>query len=378
MDGPRALRPEELPALLRLCNASFRPNGGDMGREFAYFLNKENAGRLRVVVEGAEVLAHCGYRKCDALVFGARVSVGCIGAVCTRTDRQRQGLGTKLLTDCLAAMRAEGADFAMISGGRGLYTRLGAVSAGRGREFALRAEARAWSSAVSAAPAVPGDAPALAALHRSEPVRFVRAPAEWADILAGRWCMNRPARLFCIRRGAELVAYAAVRLPALKDAPDAVMTIGEFAGCRRSIAEALPALAAAAELKNLSVHVASWDAALGAELAARGLAAKPVPGIGGVVKLVNLPQLLGRVGELLLERTGARAAKLSAKELGAGRVALCLDAECLELAEADAARTVFGTSGRTELGLIDGRGELGRLLAAALPVEFPWYGYNYV
>ncbi len=379
MDGPRALKPEELPALVGLCNAVFRAEGGDMGREFAYYLNKENASRLRVFVEGGEVLAHCGYRKFDALVFGARVSVGCIGAVCTRADRQGQGLGTKLLADCLAAMRSEGVDFAMISGGRGLYTRNGAVAAGRGRDFTFQAGAAAgWGGGVSVSPAVAGDAPALAAIHRAEPVRFVRAPAEWADIVSGRWCMNRAARLYAIRRSGELVAYAAVRLPGRDDASEGAMLLGEFAGCRRSIVEALPALAAAGGLASLTVHAASWDSALGAELAARGLEAQAVPGIGGTVKLVNLPQLLGRAANLMVERCGARAAKLSAKELGSGRLALCLDAECLELAEADAARVVFGTPGRTEKALLEGRGESGRLLGAALPLELPWYGYNYI
>jgi predicted N-acetyltransferase YhbS len=379
VDGPRALKPEELPALVALCNGVFRAGGGDMGREFAYYLNKDNAPRLRVCADGGALLAHCGYRKFDALVFGARVSVGCIGAVCTRADAQGKGLGTKLLYDCLSTMRAEGVDFAMISGGRGLYTRNGAVAAGRGREFVFRSgSAREWSSDVAAAPAVPADAPALAALYRAEPVRFVRAPAEWADIVAGRWCMNRPAKLLAIRRGGELVAYAAVRLPAMKDAPGATMLLGEFAGCRRSLAAALPALAAAGELESLAVHVASWDVGLGAELAARGLESKVVPGIGGTVKLVNLPQLLGRVAELMVERCGSRGARPSAKELGAGRAALCLDAECLELSEADAARAVFGTPERSEKAVLEGRGELGRLFGAALPLELPWYGYNYI
>ncbi len=379
MEGPRPLRPEELPQLVALCNAVFRADGGDMGREFAYYLNRDNAPRLRVVAEGGQLLAHCGYRKHDVLMLGTRVTVGCVGAVCTRADAQGKGLGTRLFLDCLAAMRGDGVDFALISGGRGLYTRNGAGAVGRAREFSFRAgTAAGWRSGVSVAQAAPGDAPALAALYRAEPVRFLRAPSEWADILAGRWCMNRPARLFCIRRGGELVAYAAARLPAMKDAPGTAMLLGEYAGCRSAVAEALPAMAAACELPALTVHVPARDAALGAELAARGLEAKAAPGIGGTVKLVNLPQLLGRTAELLLERAGARAGKLSAKEPGPGRTAFCLDAECLELAEADALRVVFGTPGRTEKALLEGRGELGRLLGAALPLELPWYGYNYV
>jgi len=223
----------------------------------------------------------------------------------------------------------------------------------------------------------PPDAPALAALYRAEPVRFLRPPGDWADILAGRPCMNRPAKLLALRRGGHLVAYVAARLPAGKDPPGAAQLLGEIAGCRRTLVEALPAVAAAGGLAALNVHVPGWDATLAAELSARGLEAKAAPGIGGMVKLINLPQLLARLEVLLVERAGARAGKITAKEAG-GKLAFCLDAERLELAEADACRVVFGAPDGSEKALLEGRGELGRLLGAALPLELPWYGYDYI
>jgi len=378
MEGPRALKPEELPALVRLCNLVFRADGGDMGREFAYYLNRNNANRLRVFTEGGEVLAHCGYRRYDAAIFGVRVVIACIGAVATHPERRGQGLATRLFADCVAAMRAEGADFAMISGGRDLYSRNAAVAAGRDREFLFRAGATgAARSGVTVGQAGPADAPGLAALYRAEAVRFLRPPGDWADILAGRPCMNRPAKLLVLRRGGQLVAYVAARLPARKDPPGAAQLLGEFAGCRRTLVEALPAVAAAGTLPALSIHVAGWDSTLAAELSARGLESVAAPGIGGTVKLVNLPQLLARLEVLMVERAGARAGKVVAKESG-GKLAFCLDAERLELAEADACRVVFGAPDGSEKTLLEGRGELGRVLGAALPLELPWYGYDYI
>jgi len=379
VEGPRALRPEELGSLVRLANRVFRPQGGDMGAEFAYFLNAANAARLRVFVEKGEVLAHSGYRLQDASVFGCRLRIACLGAVCTSPDIRGQGLATRLFHDGLAAMRAEGVDLAMISGGRGLYTRNAAVPAATCRQVSFDAAAAAgWDSDAEVAPAAPGDGPRLAALYRAEPVRFLRPPADWAGILAGRWCMNRPARLLTIRRCGEIVAYAAVRAPQGAEADPAGGTLlGEFAGCRRALVSALPRLAELGGCRALLVPVALWDAPLAAELAARGLGPGPANAASGTVKLVNFPQLMGRLGELFVERAGPRFAEVRSAE-SAGRVTLSLDAERLELAEADACRAVFGTPARTETALLEGRGELGRLLLAALPAEIPWYGYNYV
>ncbi len=378
MEGPRALAPGELDSLVALANRVFRADGGDMGTEFAYYLSAKNAPRLRVFVESGEVIAHSGYRLHDVLIYGTKVRVGCIGAVCTHPDRRGKGLGTKLFQDCIAAMRAEGADFAMISGGRGLYTRNAAVGAGRDTEFSFRADpAGGWESDVEVAPAGARDAASLAALYRAEPVRFLRPPAEWADIVAGRPCMNRPARLLAIRRAGALVAYAAVRASQPDRDGDRGTHLGEFAGCRPALAAALPRLAELGEGPALAVHVSAGDAPLAAELAARGLEPRTVPATGGTVKLVNLPQLGGHLRDLLVERAGERAGRVEFKEAGEG-LAVSLDAERLELDEADACRLVFGAKDGSERKLIKGRGELGKVLGAALPVELPWYGYNYV
>jgi predicted N-acetyltransferase YhbS len=380
VEGPRALRPEELGSLVRLANRVFRPQGGDMGAEFAYFLNAANAARLRVFVEKGEVLAHSGYRLQDASVFGCRLRIACLGAVCTSPDFRGKGLATRLFHDGLAAMRAEGVDLAMISGGRGLYTRNAAVPAATCRQASFEAaSAGSWAQDnVEVTPAAPADAPRLAALYRAEPVRFLRPPADWAGILAGRWCMNRPARLLAIRRGGEIVAYAAARAPKGAEADPAGGTLlGEFAGCRRALVSALPRLAELGGCRALLVPVPLWDAPLAAELAARNLVPGPANAASGTVKLVNFPQLMLRLGELFVERAGPRFGEVRFAE-SAGRAALSLDAERLELAEADACRAVFGTPARTETALLEGRGELGRLLLAALPAEIPWYGYNYV
>jgi len=377
VEGPRALKPEELDSLVGLSNLVFRPDGGDMGKEFGYFLNKANAKRLRVFAENGEVVAHCGYRIYDASVFGAGFRVGCVGAVCTHPQWRGTGLGTRLFLDCAECMRAEGADLVLISGGRGLYTRNGAIKAASRRDFLFRLEDHGdWDSDVEVGPASAADAAALAALYRREPVRFLRPPSEWADILAGRWCMNRPAKLFALRRSGELVAYAAVRSPRSPDPEPQGTILGEFAGCRHALAAALPRLAELGDCPAICVPVLSWDAALAAELSGRGLTGGELGGYR-TVKLINFPQLLERLRELLVERAGPRAIQLKFASKD-GKLSVSLDAERLDLTEVDACRTVFGGESGPDRKMLQGRGELGKVLSAALPVEMPWYGYNYV
>ncbi len=376
MEGPRALQVEELDSLVRLCNLSFRPDGGEMAAEFAYFINEANRSRLRAFVEDGEVVSHCGYRRHQASIFGARVTVACLGAVCTHPDYRGKGLATKVLADCIAAMRSEGIDFAMISGRRGLYGRSGAVAAGCALSYRVAA-GPARSEGIDISPAALGEAAMLAAIYRNEPARFLRPPSEWADIVAGRTCMNRAAKLWAIRRDGKLVAYAATRAPENEGERAKGMFLGEYAGCRRTLAAVMPELAGRGAVPTLEVNVRNWDVSLQAEMSAAGLTGEPTPGIGGTVKLVNLPQLMDSLRDLLVEQAGPRAAKLKFEEAG-DKMVISLGAERLELGEADACRAVFGTLEASERGLIEDRGELGKVLGAALPVELPWYGYNYV
>jgi hypothetical protein len=230
---------------------------------------------------------------------------------------------------------------------------------------------------VEVAPARAADAASLAAVYRREPVRFVRPPAEWADIIAGRTCMDRAALIFAIRRSGELVAYAAVRspVPPKPQPPDDGTRLGEFAGCRHSLAAALPRLAEMGGCPDIRIPVATWDRPLAAELTRRGLEPGRLSATR-TVKLVDFPKLMESVRDLLVERAGPRAGELKATEC-TGRLAVSLHAERLELSEADASCTVFGGESGPDTRMLSGRGELGKVLSAALPVETPWYGYNF-
>lgn len=379
MEGPRALRPGELEPLVALTNLVFRPEGGDMGKEFSYFLHAENAAHLRVCAEGERIVAHCGYRPAEMLILGARVRAACLGAVCTHPDFRGKGLATELLGDALGTMKSEGVSLALISGTRGLYTRSGAVLAAGTRDFFFNPSLRSdWEAEVDVAPARPADAVSLAAIYRREPLRFMRPPAEWADIIAGRWCMDRAARLFSIRRGGELVAYAAVRspVPPKPQPPEDGTRLGEFAGCRRALAAALPRLADLGECPEIRVPVAAWDRPLAVELAARGLEAGGLSATRSV-KIVNFPRLMESLRDLLVERAGPRAGELAFSETPGGRVAVALHAERLELSDVEACRMVFGGKSGPDRKMLKGRGELGKVLGAALPVETPWYGYDF-
>ena len=57
MEGPRGLRPGELPSLRGLTDVVFRPN---MPEQYPHLFNEENFENLRVVLDDGRCVAHVG------------------------------------------------------------------------------------------------------------------------------------------------------------------------------------------------------------------------------------------------------------------------------------------------------------------------------
>jgi predicted N-acetyltransferase YhbS len=382
MEGPRALKHSELGSLIQLTNRVFRPDGGDMGSDFGYFLRKDNVSNLRVFVDNDTVQAHCGWRPYQISVRETQLKVGCIGAVCCAPEVRGQGLASRLFQDSIVAMRAAGADFVLVSGTRGLYTRNAAVTWGAATEWLYQAGDEASLNSdnqdgLEVALASHDCAEKLAELYNAEQIRFVRPASEWTEIIEGRWCMNRAAKLFVIKQYGQTVAYCAVRLPGREDKSGATLFLGEYAGCRASLIKALPVLASKAGLKSLRVPVASWDAGLATELSRSSLLQQDRAEFSGTVKLVNFPQLMKHLASYMLERGGDQAAELICSE-SAGKFEFALAEQKLVLSEEDACRIIFGTPDGEEKQLLNNKGQLGKVLSAALPIELPNYGFSYV
>src|SRR5436305_682298 len=127
----RACRAEELEALAALVNRVFRAGDGDMRAHYPLLFGPENLAGLRIVPGEPGPLALVGVCVREATLLGARLRVASIGSVCTDPDHRGQGLASTLMADAARHARGMGAALLLISGGRGLYHRLGYVTVGR-------------------------------------------------------------------------------------------------------------------------------------------------------------------------------------------------------------------------------------------------------
>src|SRR5574340_1039597 len=172
MDTPRRPRLEEMKELQRLGAICF---------SFDETEEPESEQPLKVP-PGARIIALDG-RPVSAiymvynhlLLEGARVKVVSFGGVCTHPDYRGRGLASRLLDACIGEAVAAKATLLFISGDRGLYQRAHAVPGGAVWSAKVRPEdVPGQVSGIALRRARPEDWAAVARLHQTEPVRFVR------------------------------------------------------------------------------------------------------------------------------------------------------------------------------------------------------------
>jgi hypothetical protein len=354
----------------------FRPTIVD---QYPHLFCEENFENLRVLFDGDRCVCHVGMTTRRASLFGCTVQVGCIGAVGTLPEYRGQGLASRCFDDSVNKAYRDGTDYLLVSGDRDLYRRRGCLPVGNDVVFSLSADAAvppALADAeqrlpVTVEPLMDADLPLVMDCYRREPVRFFRTPEDYHRALRCGVVMNRPAEFLVVREGGAFRGYLIVG-----QRGENVRAV-EFAGDRRAILVALPAVYRRYGAHSLGWQVSGHDALFRDLCAAAGLSGTPV-GVPGTVKLVNFPQLMGRMRAYWHERLGAQdVARLSFGQQE-DAYSFRLGADELVLGRDDATRLLFGTTDGGEAQLIAGRGALTETLAAILPLPCLWYGMNYV
>jgi GNAT superfamily N-acetyltransferase len=270
MDGPRASRADELSAVVALSGAVFARSGRrDMSREYPTLLCRENLPHLRVFVEGGRPVALAGFTLNRLVTAGISLAAACIGSVCTLEACRGRGLGTRLMDDCVAAALSAGASLLLVSGGRGLYRRMGCIDAGQYRTIRVpraatrrepRRRTREWRLA---------DVPRMADLHRSEPVRFERSLPEWYAFLRTGNVSDRPCRTWVVSAPGKpeaIDAYLCVQRTV--DTPEGrTASVQETGGSREAAVAALASVAEGMHADRIEVDCPAADTALAANAA---------------------------------------------------------------------------------------------------------------
>jgi len=366
-------RREELPELADFCNRIFRcTRPGDMCREYP-LLFADNLDNLLVARFEGRIVAHVGVCLRDATILGAGVRVASIGSVGTELEHRGQRLAGRLMANARAQSVERGASLMLISGGRGLYRRLGYVDVGNFQRYT----APAGESGEGIALEVVDETrlPAVIRLHQHEPVRFIRPLDDWRKLLHAGRLLNQASELLLIHRHGEPAAYAGVRLPTTDPSGTrGSVLIGEFGGSRRALAAALPAVASRHSAPAWELVARGDDTPWSAEATARGWLPEP-HGFPGTLGIIDSGRFLHAIRPLLSERAGD---DLTLSPEGEG-ARLTADNESVVLEDfTQLTALLFGGASDDAKRLPPLPPALRAVAEIAFPLPLLWYGYNYV
>lgn len=267
---------------------------------------KSNRRLCYAAFDGRKIVAHAAARPCSLNIGGARIKWASFGNVFTLLTYRERGIATLINKTIWGKLRKMCVDGVFISGGRSLYTRMGATSCGNYRGFTCR-ESRMSARllpkhGLSVRIAKPSDAPALAEFHRHERAGFLRTREDFTPILKERLGNLRAAAAWLICHWRIPIAYAAVA-----QWPRRHGELIDYAGARSALALALPHIMRQMRLKNIDVTIPAWDTEC-LELA-RGLSqTESWKSVDGTQLLLHPPRLVRRLRPYFEACLGRRAA----------------------------------------------------------------------
>ena len=376
VEGPRGLKAQEFGSLCTLVNTVFRSDGaGRMEEQYPLMFTPENYDHLLVMVDEGVVVSHVGALTRDISVLGCRMSTMSIGAVATYESHRGQGLATRLMEAAIRKALDQDAVLMPISGGRGLYTRLGANRIG---QYALYAVHRGVLPVVETdvRRAEAADLPGMTRLYAEEPSRYVRSTADFGTAVDAEWICDIDGETVVIREGGRLVAFAGIqkrRSGGEEEGPRA--RLAEIAGSRSALLGALPNLYDRYGVDCIEILSTASDLELVSLLRPHGVTASP-QGFNGTVLVLQPKRLLRAFDDYIGDVLGPGMLTWDVSE---DSVAFQCGGQEHTIASCDLGALVFGvvSSDDDPLQTVSS-GPLRTALESVFPVQLPWYGFNFV
>ncbi|MXY48982.1 MAG: GNAT family N-acetyltransferase [Gemmatimonadetes bacterium] len=392
MEGPRGLKAQEFDSLCTLVNTVFRGDGvGRMEEQYPLLFAPDNYDELFVMVDEGVVVSHVGALTRDISVLGCRMSTMSIGAVATYESHRGRGLATQLMEAAVRKAVAQDAVLMPISGGRGLYTRLGAKRIGQYALYTVprdtlpacdgpgSGETGADETAVGETDiqlAGPEDLHEMTRLYAEEPSRYVRSTADLRMAVDAAWICDRDGETVVIREEGRLVAYVAIqkRRPDRDDEARRAR-LAEIAGSRSALVRALPCLYDRYDVDYLEIVTTASDIELSSLLRPHGVTAAP-QGFSGTVLVLQPERLLQVFEDYITDVLGRDVLTWDAS---ADAVVFRCGKKDHAVATGDLGTLVFGVvpPDQDPIETIP-PGLLRTALARVFPVQLPWYGFNFV
>lgn len=391
LDGPRLLRQDELIASERLSRICF--GGPEIDNEAEILTNYVPPKR-----GGTYILAHQGKPVSQIGIFHDRIKMydgdiraGSIGGVCTHPDYQGKQLASHLLEYCTQQLVDEGATLMLISGAHGIYTRLGNVPHGRYISFSIKPGQRGqWQSTPTGLvvrKATPADASTCSKLYQAEAVHFIRHNSDFSVVLHDP--LRNPyihAEQWIIELSGQAVAYMFLGIPwGLSGGLGAgIRHVGEYAGGRLALRDALKVIMTTHNLKEFSWQVPWQDVDLIQLLQESGFEGTATPLYGHTLRIINFPKFMADMRPILLARLDANSLRsLRFRQsgpllggLGADWYTITRGSDRLEL---DGAAMTHLIMGRTDIETESMKlpGALAEIIPALFPLPSFLPGLNY-
>jgi GNAT superfamily N-acetyltransferase len=388
-DGPRMVRREELAAsnrLSKICFGGLDVNAPD--EESPASFHPPRRGGLYVITHRGVPVSQIYIFHFQVKMYDGLLRIGSIGGVCTHPDYRGQGLAGRLLEHCTATLAKEGARLMLISGGRGLYTRVGCVPSGKYVGFSIQpGNVPHLNSGLKARLATRSDAAICSRLYHTEPVHFIRPPAKFADRLTHSYGYVH-SEAYIIERKNQPAAYLLLGIPweYLGQQPGAgVRHVREYAGSRTALVGALEHIMAQSKLQEIHWPAAWQDEDLIHLFEQNGLHGTPEPLSDHTMRIINFPGLMTDLHAYLdarLEKSQRRGLRFeqTGPLLGANQddwLAIVRGQERLELSGAAMTHLVMGDPGEELSGTYTVPGNLADIVSALFPLPSFFPGLNY-
>lgn len=321
----RPASPEDIHQILDLVNYVFRTSNGlepTMGRQFPTFICAENAQNLYVAVDDGKVIAHIGIKKNTALIYGHKVAMANMGAVCTHPDYQGKGIGTSLLHQVFTRLGEEGIGFVSISGTRGLYRRNSCVEVGEAHTYVLERDKFLYENFGGIGFHVSKDidkADVLFDIYRREPVRYQRTKGEFSVLLKAVPMVHPPVPALTVAVAFADENAALAYIIGYEPKPGAFKVV-EYAGQRAFVVWLMHKMLHGAGMEQVTVEVPAYDKELVSILNSAGLSGVSSYYPGTTLRIVNKESLWRDISPIIEEAWDGSLLPSSLDELP-GRVA---------------------------------------------------------
>jgi hypothetical protein len=286
-------------------------------------------------------------------------------------------------------MLKEGARLMLISGDGPVYTRAGNVLQGKYMYFSMKpGQGNRWRSTPSdlvLRKATPADALLCSQLYQAEPVHFVRQTSDFAPALQDPLRNNYiSAEPWIIERAGRGVAYLFLGIPWGQQPGSGIRHVGEYAGSRVALADALPLLMDTGEVQDLRLPVAWQDAELIQLLQDSGYHGNMTNLDGHTLRIIDFAGVMNDLRPMLRARLGANLVRGLRFEqsgpilggTGNDRYTITRGSDRLELDGAAMTLLVMGNAD-SQAEAIHAPGSLAEIISALFPLPSFLPGLNY-